>query len=1145
MARGEDHHAIATLNIRNDSEINDTEQDGDFDLKQESDVEKAEAPKKIFLVDYCKRSTTKCRRCKKNIAKNDLRIGRSTKFKGKYIYHYFHVNCAFQSFEKAKSSTNTINCMDDIMGFELIKDEEKMRIVQMMDELNAKREAVDTSKSKKEPKRISPMDESARKKKLAIRTDPSIRILFANADQLTTPKKDELLARIQKLKPMIVAITEVKPKNKNKDRSLIDYELENYSLHPVNLDNADTGRGIAVHIHKSLEKSVADVTPAVNFQECCLIEIRLRGGDLMLFACCYRSPTQSESSDENNAKLNQLLNVIAKKKYSHRCIVGDFNFKDINWETRTTPHGLDSKEQKFIDTVNDCFFYQHIQQATRKRGNDEPSTLDLILTDEEMQVSEVTHLAPLGKSDHSTILFDFHCYLDYTKPKPTFQYAKGDFVGMRNFLETSKWVEQFKTLADSADEEAMWNNIKMKIMEVREKFIPKNNTADAPSWKSKHQYPLSSETRNAMKHKNRLYRWWICSSEAERTTQNWIDYAKARNRVNTLIRKDKRKFEQGIARDGKLKPKLFWSYARKKLKTKVGVAPLLADLKNQESLVFDDKGKADLLQDQFSSVFTKESLHDIPSFCPRSHIKLGTIVIQVEDVVKKLKGLNTNKSSGPDEIHPKLISELAEILSEPLTILLNSSLRSGKIPKEWKTAVISAVFKKGSRSIAGNYRPISLTCVLCRIMEFFLKDAIMTHLLDNGLLSSRQHGFINGRSTVTQLLTYLEICAKKVANGEVVDVVYLDFQKAFDTVPHARLIKKLSSYGIDGELLTWIAEYLNDRSQIVRVNGESSKSASVLSGIPQGTVLGPLLFVIYINDILDNVDSDGLLFADDAKIFRSILCKEDSLKLQGDIAKLEEWSDQWLLKFHPDKCHLLTLGKLENIMYCHRYQVGGIEIEHTFEEKDLGLVIDSELTFADHIAQKVKKANSIVGIIRRSFASLQKDTFVKLYTAFVRPHLEYGQAIWAPHLRKYVKLIEDVQIRATKLVDGFGKMDYSERLEKLKLPTLAYRRLRGDMIECYKHFNKYDQNILPPSFCPRNRPSRSHKFQLQPIRPLDGKRGVHTNSFYCRVVDRWNNLPSNVAEAPSMNSFKNRLDDHLKELKLKYNFDHKEDEEEE
>ena len=162
-------------------------------------------------------------------------------------------------------------------------------------------------------------------------------------------------------------------------------------------------------------------------------------------------------------------------------------------------------------------------------------------------------------------------------------------------------------------------------------------------------------------------------------------------------------------------------------------------------------------------------------------------------------------------------------------------------------------------------------------------------------------------------------------------------------------------------------------------------------------------------------------------------------------------------------------------------------IEHVFDEKDLGVIMDSEIAFGEHISQKVKKANSIVGIIRRSFSALHQDTFVKLFISFVRPHLEYGQAVWSPHLRKYINMIEEVQIRATKLVDGFGKLPYQERLRRLKLPTLAYRRLRGDMIETYKHFHKYDPNILPTSFCPRVRPSRLHKFQLRPIKPQDGE----------------------------------------------------------
>ena len=207
------------------------------------------------------------------------------------------------------------------------------------------------------------------------------------------------------------------------------------------------------------------------------------------------------------------------------------------------------------------------------------------------------------------------------------------------------------------------------------------------------------------------------------------------------------------------------------------------------------------------------------------------------------------------------------------------------------------------------------------------------------------------------------------------------------------------------------------------------------------------------------------------------------------------------------------------------------------EEKYLGIVVDSDLTFSEHITEKVRKANSLVGIIRRSFSYLDQDTFVKIFTSFVRPHLEYGQVIWSPHLRKHINMIENVQIRATKLIDGFGKLSYSERLKRINLPTLAYPRLRGDMIETFKHFHSYDPAILPPSFKPRDRLSRCHNHQIQPIIPKDGERGVHKNSFYCRVVDTWNNLPKDVVSAPTMDTFKNRLDEHWKDLPLK--FDHK------
>ena len=193
----------------------------------------------------------------------------------------------------------------------------------------------------------------------------------------------------------------------------------------------------------------------------------------------------------------------------------------------------------------------------------------------------------------------------------------------------------------------------------------------------------------------------------------------------------------------------------------------------------------------------------------------------------------------------------------------------------------------------------------------------------------------------------------------------------------------------------------------------------MLNGIPQGTVLGTLLFVVYINDILDNVESE------DPKIYRAITSKEDAQSLQSDLNALEEWSDEWLLRFHLDRYQVLTLGKFENIIHAERHNICNKELEHMFEEKDLGVIIDSEPSFSEHISSKVGIANAIVGLDRRSFSFMNGTSFKKLYTAFVRPHLEYAQTVWSPHLRKHI----NVQIRATKLVDGLGTLEYSDRLK--------------------------------------------------------------------------------------------------------------------
>ena len=226
---------------------------------------------------------------------------------------------------------------------------------------------------------------------------------------------------------------------------------------------------------------------------------------------------------------------------------------------------------------------------------------------------------------------------------------------------------------------------------------------------------------------------------------------------------------------------------------------------------------------------------------------------------------------------------------------------------------------------------------------------------------------------------------------------------------------------------------------------------------------------------------------------------------------MEKWTHDWLLSFHSGKCHVITLGKHENIPLAYRYTISGEEIEHVFNEKDLGVYIDSDLSFIEHITTKVRVANAILGQTRRSFTHLDGATFATLYKSFGRPHLEHLQSVWSPWSKKYINLIEAVQDRGTRLVDGFGSLTYEERLRRLKLPTLTFRRLRGDMIEVFKHFTKYDRSTIAETFIPKERNTQRHKRLLHEFQARDGVYGPQRNSFYFRTAKEWNNLPAVVA----------------------------------
>ena len=272
--------------------------------------------------------------------------------------------------------------------------------------------------------------------------------------------------------------------------------------------------------------------------------------------------------------------------------------------------------------------------------------------------------------------------------------------------------------------------------------------------------------------------------------------------------------------------------------------------------------KAEVLGKFFSSVFVKEpDWNWILGESERPKIKHRLeINISQEDLQKRLQNLNSNKSPGPDEIHPRTLKETAADISKPLFIIFSESLKQGKLPTAWKEASITPIYKnKGDRQSATNYRPVSLTCIVCKLMERYVRDATLTYLQDNDILSDKQFGFIKGSSTTLQLLTIMDEWTEMLEKGQIIDIVYFDFQKAFDTVPHRRLIELMKHYQIDDVVIKWVNDFLTNRKQQVIVEGNKSSTFDVKSGVPQGSVLGPLLFLIYINLMVEKVnDNDGM-----------------------------------------------------------------------------------------------------------------------------------------------------------------------------------------------------------------------------------------------------------------------------------------------
>ena len=525
---------------------------------------------------------------------------------------------------------------------------------------------------------------------------------------------------------------------------------------------------------------------------------------------------------------------------------------------------------------------------------------------------------------------------------------------------------------------------------------------------------------------------------------------------------------------------------------------------------------ASLFNKFFHSTFTPPSDAPMPNINITHDPDLASITLIVPEVIKQLKNLNPSKAQGPDNIPTMVLKACAESLAPSITKLFNASLLTACLPSSWKMANIVPIHKKDSKNQAKNYRPISLLPVISKILERCVYNRLIDYILPK--ITHLQHGFLRNRSTATQLLSILSNINNILDTGDQCDTVYFDLSKAFDSVPHRLLIHKLKSFGLHGTLLAWIENYLTHRRQRVTINGSNSEWLTVTSGVPQGSILGPLLFLLYINDLPTVLSPNTLcaIFADDTKITRHIQSHQDHLILQRDITNVHKWSMEWGLKFNSTKCMILSMARSGHTLE-YNYTMGQAPLTRTKSVNDLGVQVTTSLKWNEHLTKIISKANQRLWITIRTLGFeapiLAKKT---TYVALVRPHLEYNTIIWSPTTKELILSLERTQRKATNFILSNPKrpspqhMEYRERLLTCNLLPLTYRREVFDLIFFIKSLRGMVAfNILDYLSFQVNRGTaltRNMQHGLNILTPIT--RLESSAHFYpSRIARIWNTLP--------------------------------------
>ncbi|MCG7883757.1 MAG: reverse transcriptase family protein [Candidatus Thiodiazotropha endolucinida] len=866
----------------------------------------------------------------------------------------------------------------------------------------------------------------------------------------------------------------------------------------------DSHGGILVYVKRDIPCKRRSDLEIANV-ECIWIEVNIRNKKLLL-GTFYRPPNASPLILSN---IEQSIGLAVDTGIENICITGDLNLNMLN------RHSM----KKIIDICQSYNLHQLIDEPTHFTETSS-SILDLILINN-------VRLVEISGVSEPFLLQDirYHCpvfaVFSFTKPhsktftRDVWLYEQGDFDTLRQRVAEFDW-DSIK--CEDVNQYAV--NFTNVLTNLAKECIPNKKVRVRPQdlpW-------INGTVRKLMRKRNRLYKKYKLNKTAERFNA----FKKARNDVTTLLRKLKREYFTSLAeklKTSNLSSSDYWKTLKSFIKptTNSSIPPIF----NDGSYVSDNNKKAKLLNDFFVNQTNLDDANaTLPNVLLSDRVSLDNIIFSPDEVKSVLQTLKLGKSSGPDNINNRILKELAYPISKPLSDLFNYSLSRGSFPDTWKQANVSPLYKKDDPSLVSNYRPISLLSAVGKTMEKIVHKHIFNYFEDNNIITCLQSGFVPGDSTVNQLVDIYNTFCKALDDGLEVRAIFCDISKAFDRVWHKGLLFKLKRAGINGLLLDWLEDYLSDRKQRVVIPGGSSQWEYIKAGVPQGSILGPLLFLLYINDVVQNVQSCIKLFADDTSLYIIVDNPINAaMLLNSDLETIHKWAETWLVKFNPSKSESLLVSRKTNINRHPPLVMNNEYINEVTHHKHLGIFLSNDGTWHEHINYITSKAWQRIYIVRKLKFLLDRDSLNAAYISFIRPVLEYADIVWDNCTQYEIDLIEKIQIEAARIVTGATRLASFELLyRETGWEPLYKRRYKHKMFQFYKMYSGLSPTYLTTLVPLTVENTSTYNLRgSQNFRPLLTRTQLYYKSFLPSCIREWNELPLDFRSSPSLASFKHKL----------------------